>query len=238
MITCESPRGVCPGSNEDIMHKKDHHVILNFLPGLAVLVSLLLLSGSCSTSSKNHGIRTSVIIDSDSVLTDKQGNSYLLKRMSDNLLWMTNNLKLKTENSFCYDNIETNCEQFGRLYTWEAATRVCSLLGDGWRLPTNNEWMRLAELYAVATTDSIETRKASYQSLLQGGKVGFNAILGGGRRTSLEFARLQAHGFYWTATSVDSTTACFENFAKGSQSLYHQRDGDKTAAFSVRCVKN
>jgi uncharacterized protein (TIGR02145 family) len=220
------------------MHKRDHHSTQNFFSALAVLVALLVLTGSCSSARKSQGIRTSVIIDSDSVLTDKQGNSYLLKRMSDNLLWMTNNLKLKTENSFCYDNNEINCEQFGRLYTWEAAMEVCTLLGDGWRLPTNAEWQQLAEFYVSGANDSVERRKMSYRSLLQGGDVGFNAILGGARRSSLEFARIQAHGFYWTATSVDSTTACFENFAKGSQSLYHQRDGEKSSAFSVRCVRN
>jgi uncharacterized protein (TIGR02145 family) len=237
LITVQKHGPGCPGGNEEFMHKRNDNAIKNFLAALVVLVSLS-LNGSCSSTKKSEGIRTTVTIESDSVLTDKQGNSYLLKKMSDNLLWMTTNLKLKTKNSFCYDDIESNCEQFGRLYTWEEATRVCNLLGDGWRLPTNSEWMRLAELYAAPATDSIEARKTSYQSLLQGGNVGFNAILGGGRRSSLEFARLQAHGFYWTATSIDSTTACFENFAKGSQSLYHQRDGDKTAAFSVRCVKN
>jgi uncharacterized protein (TIGR02145 family) len=237
LITVQKHGTGSPAGTEETMHERNYNAIKNFLAGLAFLVFLLLI-GSCSSAKKSHGIKTTVTIESDSVLTDKQGNSYLLKRMSDNMLWMTTNLKLNTENSFCYDNIESNCEQFGRLYTWEAASKVCNLLGDRWRLPTNSEWMRLAELYAAPATDSIETRKTSYQYLLQGGNVGFNAILGGGRRSSLEFARLQAHGFYWTATSIDSTTACFENFAKGSQSLYHQRDGDKTAAFSVRCVKN
>ena len=218
------------------MQKRNYKATKNFLQGFVAAVILFTIA-SCSSAKQSQDNKTTVTINSDSVLTDREGNRYLLKRMSDNLLWMTNNLKLNTKNSFCYDNIESNCQQFGRLYTWEAATEVCSLLGEGWRLPTNREWKRLAELYAAPATDSIEIRKTSYQSLLQGGNVGSNAVLGGGRRSSLEFARLQAHGFYWTATTIDSTTACFENFAKGSQSLYHQNDGDKTAAFSVRCVK-
>ena len=45
------------------------------------------------------------------------------------------------------------------------------------------------------------------------------------------------HGFYWTATETDDSTVWFSNFAKGSQALYIQNDGEKTQAFSVRCVK-
>jgi len=208
-----------------------------YLQVIAILTGLITIS-SCAASKQINGTKTIVTIESDSVITDPQGNSYLMKRMPDNLLWMTNNLQLKIENSFCYNNREENCKQYGRLYTWEAATQVCTMLGDGWRLPTKAEWQRLAEIYSPGLSDSVEIRKISYSSLLQGSSVGFNALLGGGRRSSLEFARMQAHGFYWTATSIDSTTACFENFAKGSQSLYHQPDGEKTAAFSVRCVKN
>ena len=39
-------------------------------------------------------------------------------------VWMVNNLNVKVPGSYCYDDREENCERFGRLYTWEAATNI------------------------------------------------------------------------------------------------------------------
>jgi len=73
--------------------------------------------------------------------------------------------------------------------------------------------------------------------MLYGGSSEFNAVLGGARRISGEYARGQAHGFYWTTTEIDGSMASFGNFAKGSQSLYIQKNGEKLMAISVRCVR-
>ncbi|MFN2440694.1 MAG: hypothetical protein ABR503_15935, partial [Chitinophagaceae bacterium] len=47
-----------------------------------------------------------------------------------------------------------------------------------------------------------------------------------------------AHGFYWTGTENDSNTAWLCNFGKGLQFLNYHNDGEKTRAFSVRCMIN
>jgi hypothetical protein len=41
------------------------------------------------------------------------------KKMADGRQWMTQNLNVQTAPSYCYDNAEKNCLQYGRLYTWE-----------------------------------------------------------------------------------------------------------------------
>jgi len=173
----------------------------------------------------------------DSLLLDRDGNRYPIKKMLDDNWWMTGNLKLNISDSYCYENIKDNCEQYGRLYTWESAQKGCILLGEGWRLPTHDDWRQMAKYYGGFPEDSSENRKKAYKALLYGGSAEFNALLGGGRETDGKYARLNAHGFYWTATENDSNTAWFCNFGKGSQSLYRQNDGQKSEAHSVRCVK-
>lgn len=80
--------------------------------------------------------------------------------------------------------------------------------------------------------------KAAYSALLTGGTSGFNAVLGGGRVSDAEqFARLEAHGFYWTASTSGATSAWLYNFGKGGLSLNRHRDGNKEMALSVRCVR-
>jgi uncharacterized protein (TIGR02145 family) len=159
-------------------------------------------------------------------------------RMADGKQWMTQNLNVKTDGSYCYDDAEVNCGRYGRLYTWEAARRACQLLGDRWRLPTNDEWRAIAKQYGGIREEGEDKAKAAYAALLIGGSSGFNAVLGGGRTDRGEYARLDAHGFYWTSSESDRTLAWFYNFGKGAQILNRHRDGEKARAFSVRCIRD
>ena len=158
------------------------------------------------------------------------------QRMADGKRWTTENVALAVDGSFCYEDAEANCRQYGRLYTWESARRVCDSLGDGWRLPTDVEWRRMAKHYGGVSDDSDDAGRAAYRMLLTGGDSGFNALLGGGRQVDGTFARLEAHGFYWTASENDAAAAPFYNFGKGGQALHRQNAGEKQMAISVRCV--
>jgi uncharacterized protein (TIGR02145 family) len=163
---------------------------------------------------------------------------YPSKRMADGKQWMTRNLDIDSVSSYCYQSAEKNCRQYGRLYTWEAARRGCQSLGDGWRLPTNEEWRQLAEHYGGLLEESGERGKASYKALVIGGASGFDVLLGGDRDPDGRYARLEEHGFFWSASETDGTKAWFYNFGKGALSLNRHKDGDKQLAVSVRCVRD
>ena len=120
------------------------------------------------------------------------------RRMADGKEWTTANLNVSAPPSYCYDDAEPNCRGYGRLYTWESAQRVCPSLGDGWRLPTDDEWRQMAKRYGGVSDDSADRGRAAFTALMSGGTSGFNAVLGG-NRTDEQYARIEAHGFYWTA---------------------------------------
>ena len=157
--------------------------------------------------------------------------------MPDGKEWTTQNLSLVRAGSYCYGGAEPNCGRYGRLYTWESAFGACRSLGDGWRLPTNDEWQRLAKHFGGVRDDSDDNGHAAYRALMRGGRSGFDAVFGGGRTDRGEYARVDAHGFYWTATESSAATAWFYNFGKGGSALNRHEDGEKLRAFSVRCVK-
>ena len=113
---------------------------------------------------------------------------------------------------------------------------MCQSLGDGWRLPTDDEWRQMTKHYGGVCDDSDDKGKAAYKVLLAGGSSGFNALLGGARSKDGQYARLEAHGFYWTASEIDPTSGWFYNFGRGGQALHRQSGGEKQDAFSVRCV--
>src|SRR5215813_9031072 len=72
------------------------------------------------------------------------GAGFSFKRMADGKQWMTSNLSVRTDESYCYGDAEESCRRYGRLYTWASAQKACQALGEGWHLPNDEEWRQLA----------------------------------------------------------------------------------------------
>jgi uncharacterized protein (TIGR02145 family) len=160
------------------------------------------------------------------------------RRMADGNEWTTTNLSVEASPSYCYENAESNCRRYGRLYPWESAQRVCSSLGDRWRLPTDDEWRQMAKRYGGISNDSADEGKAAFAALVSAGTSGFNAVLGGNRSPDGQYARLEAHGLYWTASGNDARSAALYNFGAGGKALHRGTQGDKQMAISVRCIRS
>ena len=127
-----------------------------------------------------------------------------------------------------------NCRKYGRLYTFKAAKEGCRLLGDGWRLPTDHEWRKMAKKYGGADDDASDDGKAAYNALFQNGSSGFAALLGGKRNSVGSYDFLGTSGNYWTSTESSSSKAWSYNFNDGKlwRSNYGQMFGR-----SVRCLQ-
>jgi uncharacterized protein (TIGR02145 family) len=165
------------------------------------------------------------------------GTNFSPKRMADGKEWTTANLNVNASPSYCYDDAEPNCRRYGRLYTWESAQQVCQSLGGGWRLPTDEQWRRMAKRYGGVSDDSTDKGKAAFTALVSGGTSGFDAVFGGNRSDG-RYARLEAHGLYWTASDNDSRSAPYYNFGQNGQALHRQPEGEKQMAISVRCTRD
>jgi uncharacterized protein (TIGR02145 family) len=173
----------------------------------------------------------------DSVLRDADGHTYNTKRMADGRTWMVDNLNLRLPDSYCYGGSASECVRLGRLYTWASAAEACAGLGKDWRIPTDDEWRQMAKGYGGALGDSSDEGRAAFIALSRGGTSGFNALLSGDREPDGSFARLDEHGFYWTATQSDAEHAWFYNFGLGGGLLNRHPAGDKSMALAVRCIK-
>jgi uncharacterized protein (TIGR02145 family) len=207
--------------------------------GLALAAALSIGAASCASQSRDE--------------TGSSSPAHSSLRMPDGKEWLTQNLSLDIADSYCFDDREANCRRYGRLYTWQSAQQACRLLGDRWRLPTDDDWRELAGHYGGAFDGAEGSGKAAYQALLTGGRSGFDAVLGGGRAldevpvvrfrfnrnrtTGTGYDDLDGHGFYWTATDIDAASAPFYNFGRGSLTLYRQPEGEKARAFAVRCLR-
>jgi uncharacterized protein (TIGR02145 family) len=161
----------------------------------------------------------------------------LSQRMPDGKRWTLSNASTETPESYCYGDEPSNCQRYGRLYTWAAAQKVCAEMGPAWRLPSMKDWRELSRVYGGLFGDGPDNGKGAFRELLVGGRSGLEMLLGGGLDGG-EYARLEAHGFYWSSSEESPTTVRYLNFGKGSRTVYDQGGGGKTEAFSVRCVSD
>ncbi|MCC6538207.1 MAG: hypothetical protein IT162_11680 [Bryobacterales bacterium] len=160
------------------------------------------------------------------------------RRLADGQEWTTSNVDVAMDRSYCYDNDPANCRKYGRLYEWDAAGRACAALGDRWRLPTKEEWAALTRAYgALLEEDKVRSQEA-FKAMRPGGRAGFDLALGGGRNLDGSYARVDAHGFYWTATETDAGHAWMMNIGRGLGAVNRHANGEKKDAYAVRCVRD
>jgi uncharacterized protein (TIGR02145 family) len=168
---------------------------------------------------------------------DKDGYTYEIKSMPGKLTWITSNLKVNIPDSYVYYNADSNINTYGRLYSWAAAQEGCKQLGNGWRLPTEAEWTKMAKAFGGVADDSKDSGKVAYLELLFDGKSGLNTQWGGRRDANAQYYHNKLRGYYWTATETNETQAWVYLFDRMTGTLNRTNDGDKNRYLSVRCVK-
>jgi len=147
------------------------------------------------------------------------------------------------------DEIQANCEKYGRLYDYRMAMKSCP---KGWHLPKNTEWDKLLRFVdnSKGTESPYESETAgnflkatsgwkNYEGKSGNGedKFGFSA-LGGGQATNI-FKYAGIGGYWWTATQKQDNTneAYSQNMGYGGGGTSSDTYGTGYF-FSVRCVKN
>ncbi|MCL2689927.1 MAG: InlB B-repeat-containing protein, partial [Chitinispirillia bacterium] len=172
-----------------------------------------------------------------------------------NQIWMAENLSYAAspgDGSWCYGNNdaerEANCPLYGRLYDWETAKTVCSGLGSGWDLPTDNDWIELAEFVGGVYNDEyrwwdgagtiLKTVQWNDNSWNNGtDDYGFRAMPGGYRIFTMGFpsAALGNNGYWWSATETEGSVS---SWSMGTGSNLSVSNMSRQNWLSVRCVRN
>ena len=155
--------------------------------------------------------------------------------------WTKENLRYlpSTGNTMCYGNNDSNCDKYGRLYDYEAASLACP---TGWRLPTSAEYDALAEYSMEGATlyDAGAHFKAIEGWTPENGDdfLEFTALPGGKcneEQTCLNIGKL---GYWWTSTEKVKNTSHLALSLNGDGDSYSataKMDNDQY--ISVRCVK-
>ncbi len=163
--------------------------------------------------------------------------------------WMGRNLNYTpASGAFWYYNNDSvaNSAKYGRLYDWATAMTVAPA---GWHLPTDPEWQILIDFLGSDTTmQGAKLRDTTTWNVRAdaNNETGFSGEAGGDRywQTGVFYSGGDT-GYWWTATTGDSTHHAFDRdldtWNGTSDDAYthvHRHSYNKGDGFSVRCVKD
>lgn len=162
--------------------------------------------------------------------------SYTTQKIGD-LTWMLDNLQFETDSSWCMNKDPEKCKEYGRLYTWNAAMKACP---DGWRLPTQEEWMNLALHIAGEEwhkKDGGENRL--FRKIKPDGESGFDLALAGMYDPETDyFFPIGSIGSYWSSTKFAYHAAVCAVMEGRNGEVFMLNPGTRAIGHSCRCVKN
>ena len=137
--------------------------------------------------------------------------------------WMAENLNYNAPGSKCYNNSESNCNTYGRLYNWETAKTVCP---SGWHLPSREEWDVLGS----------DARKLKATSFGGTDEFGFSALPGSGLSVG-SIGSIGDDGYWWSASEGNSYYAYYlYMYYDIEDALWYLND--KSSLLSVRCLQD
>jgi uncharacterized protein (TIGR02145 family) len=184
---------------------------------------------------KNYDLKS----DTGTFIDSRDGRTYKWVKIGEQT-WMAENLNYGTfKGSWCYDDLSSNCDKYGRLYIWETTKTVCP---NGWHLPSNNEWTELTNFLggkSEASGKMKQTGSSNWYILNESASnsSGFTALPGGGRFNNGSFNYLGEYASFWSSTELSTKRAWRWSLSCYYSNVRHQYYG-KTIGFSVRCVKD
>lgn len=210
--------------NDISMHEIYTNKIYNLTPNTTYYYKAYAISNFNDTIYSDEKEFTTL----DTLYSDtRDGQVYKIVKIG-NQLWFQENMNYITTNSFCYDNLNPNCDNFGRLYASTVSRDVCP---DGWHLPSRNDFDTLINNFGGSNS--------AYLHLINGGNSGFDALLGG-KKNDDNFEYMNERAYFWSS-SFDAYSRHYFLLLKSS-SLYVYISYESYPYNSyynhVRCIKD
>ena len=167
----------------------------------------------------------------------RDGKTYKWVKIGSQV-WMAENLAYKPSsgNYWAYDNNLRNVANYGYLYDWHTACKVCP---DGWHLPSKTDWKDLSNFLEGENIAgfALKSKKGWEDNGNGSNESGFNALPSGG---CSEYGVSNDVGFYSYWWSSNKSIA--ENSLGYKLEYYSSRISNfveyNLNGFSVRCIKD
>ena len=140
---------------------------------------------------------------------DYNGQKYRTVKIGDQE-WMAENMNAVVDGSTCYRDSSIYCDMYGRLYSWDAAMKVCP---EGWRLPDTTDWSILFKSVGGKATAATHLKATTSWTKNGDGNgddaFGFSAFAAGGSDTGsdVKYAGKGIDAAFWTSEVKNSYDA-------------------------------
>lgn len=213
----------------------------------AVVMTAMMLSSWRGGASKEEGASKEVTIGKQVWMTqnlnvDKFRNGDPIPEAKTDEEWRK--AGENGEPAWCYyNNNPDNGDRYGKLYNWYAVNDPRGLAPEGWKIPSDEEWSRLADFLGGESVAGTKMKSTDFWADYEGksgngtNESGFSGLPGGLRGGNGTFLNVGKVGYWWSST---------ENFAGNVwyRSLYYDYGGvgsligSKGGGFSVRCLRD
>jgi uncharacterized protein (TIGR02145 family) len=148
------------------------------------------------------------------------------------------------EPAWCYyNNNPDNGDRYGKLYNWYAVNDPRGLAPEGWKIPSDEEWSRLADFLGGESVAGTKMKSTDFWADYGGksgngtNESGFSGLPGGVRGDSGAFGGVGEVGLWWSSTEYITSNACSRDLSYVNGSVLRS-DYGKRYGFSVRCLRD
>ena len=200
----------------------------------------------------------------DGMLCDRRDGQMYRTVAIGTQVWMAQNLNYHAQNSWCYDNKASNCNVYGRLYSWTSAMGVDASFAaasaklhkehqgacpDGFHMPTSADmkalvtYMNKHNKHEQEKSGTLLKMKFSWmhsEEWPEGtDRFGFGAMAAGFRNAKGSFKEMGKDADFWVAEESNTPThAPYWNLYYDNDEFLGDYSKNKLYAYSVRCLKN
>jgi len=139
-----------------------------------------------------------------------------------------------------YADSASYANPYGKLYNWFAVVDSRSICPTGWHVPTDDEYVTLANFLGGKPVAGGKMKALKTWDLPNTGATnlsGFTALPGGVRNTNGGYTGILNTGAWWTSVAASATNA-YEIYLTHNGSDLFPNNINKNAADNVRCVKD
>ena len=214
---CEDNKAINNSFFKDTLNMDDSETLLNMMKIEAVII------GDATWMQENLSVTT---FRNGDIISQAKTNEEWQKAAQDGYpVWCF------------YENRENNEGKYGKLYNWYAVNDARGLAPEGWKIPSEKDWLILINKFGGITTELVELMSIDGWEEGYGGNniSGFRAYPGGGRFWNGEFKGEKYSAYFWSSTSSSHEGLKAVSFSL-SNPLSMISSFNKGYGFSIRCI--